>query len=761
MNITKNTENTKETHQFQAEITQLMHLIVNAFYSKKEIFLRELISNSSDALDKVRYLSLTDPEYLEDETDLFINIIPNKGNNTLTIHDSGIGMTKQDLIDNLGTVAKSGTKLFMDKLKESGDMNLIGKFGVGFYSSFLVAKSVTVLSKHPKEDKIYEWVSSADGIFEINEYSSDNSTLKRGTQIILTLMDDMGEYLEEKKLTEIVNTHSSYTNYPINLYVEKTREVEEVSDVIDADDDKPTIEEIDINTGDEKVPPKETKMETYNEYLHLNTQKPIWTRPKKEVTEDEYKDFFGSINREKDYLAHKHFNVEGRYNFGGILYIPKNAPDDMFQKSDMINNIKLHVRRVFITDECKNLVPDYLTFVTGVIDSNDLPLNVSREMLQENDVIAVINKQIIKKVLEMLNELMDSGEDKYLQFYNEYRKNIKLGVYSDSKNRDKLIKYLRFNSIENRKEPISLEQYIKNMKETQKDIYYLVGSDADSIEDSPFLEALVQKGYDVMLMVDPIDEYVMQHIKEYQDHKLVCISKDGFTLEDKKNDGEQNDNKKDDTTNVNNEQYQEICKFIQSTLSDKIEKVVISTTLVNSPCALTTGQYKWTANMERLMKSQTLSSNHPMSQFMVGKKIMQLNPTHNLVNYLKEQLDNNNGENEITKLFVHMLYNTALLTSGFTIDNPHIYAKNVYDILQMGFIRDKVNQPKIENENTDEFAAKNTDEFADMPELENADMPELENADMPELENADIPELENADMPELENADMPELKKNN
>jgi len=635
-----------ETFAFQAEIAQLMSLIINTFYSNKEIFLRELISNSSDALDKIRYESLTDASKLESAKELFIKITPDREAKTLTIQDK-----------------------------------------------------VVVTSKH-NDDEQYLWESSAGGSFTIKT-DTDGEPIGRGTKIVLHLKEDQIEYEEEKKIKEVVKKHSQFIGYPIKLLVEKERD-KEVSDDEAEDDkmeeekkegeeDKPKVEDVgedeDEDKADKDKKKKKTIKEKYIEDEELNKTKPIWTRNPDDISQEEYGEFYKSLTNDwEEHLAVKHFSVEGQLEFRALLFIPKRAPFDLFENKKQKNNIKLYVRRVFIMDNCEELIPEYLNFIKGVVDSEDLPLNISRETLQQNKILKVIRKNLVKKCMELFDELHED-KDAYKKFYEQFGKNLKLGIHEDTTNRKKLASLLRFFTSASGDEPCSLGDYVSRMKENQKDIYYITGENREVVAASAFVERLKKRGFECVYMTEPIDEYVVQQLKEFDGKNLVSVTKEGLELPE---DEEEKKKREEDKA-----KYEPLCKVMKDILDKKVEKVVVSNRLVNSPCCIVTSQYGWTANMERIMKAQALRDTSTMG-YMAAKKHLEINPDHSIVETLRGKAEADKNDKSVKDL-VHLLFETSLLSSGFALEDPAVHAARIHRMIKLGLCIDDDDVDAVED----------------------------------------------------------------
>lgn len=703
--------NPQDEYVFQAEINQLMSLIINSFYSNREIFLRELISNASDAIDKHRYETLASGKTIDNEYS--IKLIPDKSTNTLSIVDNGIGMSSEELVTNLGTIARSGTKLFMEKMNESENKeSLIGQFGVGFYSAFLVAYKVDVYSK--KDEEVSMWSSKADGKFTINKVEDEDLIVDHGCKIVLHLKDDVLEYLEERQIKDLVKKHNGFINYPIELEVEKTitKEVEkETAEEVttEASDEEGKVEEVeegkveDESNEDAKTT---TIEEVVKEFEKINTDKPIWTKKTEEITDDEYNTFYKSISNDWEVpLAKKHFSVEGQLEFKGLLYIPKRLPFDMFENSNKKqNNIKLHVKKVFVTDDSEYLCPEWMNFVKGIVDCDDLPLNISREFLQQNRVMKVIQKNIVKKVIEMINEL---SEEDSCTFYKEFGKCIKLGICNDSGDAERLSKLLRFNSIHKTDELISFEGYVNNMKENQEVIYYLCGDNLDSLKKSHYLEKFKSNNIDVLLMHETIDEYMVQRLREYKlddkTFKLQSISREGLVLpgEDKF---------------VEDEKFTDFCKAVKEVYGNKVEKVTQTNNAIgkNIPCTIVSSEYGWSANMERIMKAQALRNNDMMGM-MGSKKVVELNTQHPLIICLQEEYVATKKISDQNKSVLSLILEVAMVSCGYTLEDPNEFSNKLFKVIEGNTVGDST----LESEESSGVVVEGEDEKEAKPDTDN------------------------------------------
>ena len=716
-----------------------MDIIINSLYSNKDIFLRELISNGSDSLDKIRFLSLTDESVLGsgEEANLDIRIKVDKENGVLSIRDRGVGMTKAELKENLGTIAKSGTSAFLEQMQKGGDMNLIGQFGVGFYSVYLVADFVEVRSKHNSEDKQWIWESKADGAFAISE--DEGEPLGRGVEINIYLKEEAQEYLEEDKLKELVEKYSEFINFPIYLWnseeVEEDvplsdeelaeqaakaegEEDEEDLEETDEDDESEENDEDDDEVEDEdeeELPQTKTVKKTVWDWKTVNDNKAIWLRSSTEVEDDEYTKFYKALSKDdKEPLSYTHFKAEGDVEFKSILFIPEKPPSDLFDNYyNKAAALKLYVRRVFISDEFDELLPKYLSFIKGIVDSDTLPLNVSRETLQQHTSLKTIKKKLVRKALDMIRKLAEEGQDddddeeaavaaddsadeeetKYDKFWKNYGKAIKLGIIEDASNRTRLAKLMRFYTSKSPTKLVSLEQYVERMKPGQKSIYYLAGESREALEKSPFLEKLLHKDLEVIYFTDPIDEYTMQNLTEFDDFKFSNASKEDLKF------GDDTDAAKARLKKVK-EEFKDFIKWWKEILpSEDVEAVKISNRLVTTPCSVVTSKYGWSANMERIMKAQALSDDGRMA-YMRGRKTLEINPGHPIIKTLKDKSEDD-ADDEDTKRTALIMYETALLESGFMFEEPKGFAGRLFDMVRrdLGVEADaEVEEPDVDAE---------------------------------------------------------------
>ncbi|ERN10631.1 heat shock protein 90-6, mitochondrial [Amborella trichopoda] len=687
---------TAEKFEYQAEVSRLMDLIVHSLYSNKEVFLRELVSNASDALDKLRFLSVTEPELLRDAVDLDIRIQSDKDNGIITITDSGIGMTRQELVDCLGTIAQSGTAKFLKALKDSKDVgsdsNLIGQFGVGFYSAFLVSDRVVVSTKSVKSDKQYVWEGEANNSsYTIREETDPEKLLQRGTRLTLYLKREDKDFAHPERIQNLVKNYSQFVCFPIYTWQEKgfTKEVE-----VDEDPAEAKKEGDDAKT--EKKKKTKTVVERYWDWELTNETKPLWLRNPKDVTTEEYNEFYKkTFNEYLEPLACSHFTTEGEVEFRSILFVPAMTP---MGRDDIINpktrNIRLYVKRVFISDDFDGeLFPRYLSFVKGVVDSNDLPLNVSREILQESRIVRIMRKRLVRKTFDMILGIsMSENRDDYDKFWENFGKNLKLGCIEDKENHKRIAPLLRFFSSQSEQELISLDEYVENMKPEQKDIYYIAADNLTSAKNTPFLERLLEKDYEVLFLVEPIDEVAIQNLKSYKEKNFVDISKEDLDLGDKNEDREKE----------MKQEYGKTCDWIKKRLGDKVASVQISNRLSTSPCVLVSGKFGWSANMERLMKAQTLGDTSSL-EYMRGRRVFEINPEHPIIKDLNAACSSNPDSTDALRA-IDLLYDTALISSGFTPENPSELGSKIYEMMGVAIsgkwanpVAEDRRSPRVEN----------------------------------------------------------------
>ncbi len=659
-----------ETFTFQAEVNQVLSLVINSLYSHKEIFLRELVSNASDALDKIRFRALTEHDVMGEDKELKVQLIPDETGQTLTIRDNGVGMTREELIKNLGTIAHSGSTAFVKALqekKEGDDLQLIGQFGVGFYSSYLVADTVTVQSRAPLAEEAWQWTSEGSGSFSIEPCELEG----RGTAITLHLKDEHKEFNTEWKLRELVRKFSDYVSFPIELEVTRTRE--EPKDESDPEGPKEKVTEV--------------------KFEQINNASALWKRKKEDIEDEQYNEFYKHLSHDWNApLARTHFSIEGRAMFTGLLFVPEKAPFDMFSSMER-RGIRLFVKRVFIMEECKELIPEYLRFLRGVVDSDDLPLNVSRELLQEDQMVRFIKNQLVKKTLDLLQELADDQPETYEKFWSAFGMVLKEGIHTDEKNRKKLAKLLRCHSTTQEK-LTSLDDYIERMPEGQSSIYYITGDNPATLAKSPHLETLAKKGYEVVMFTDPIDEWVVMSLTEYQDKKLVSVSKGDLELEEP-------DEEAKKETEAQAKDFKGFTEAVAEVLGDRVEKVEISKRLADSPCCLVVPEHGMHAHLERLLKQ----SNRDVPQ---ARRIFEINAKHPLILTVRQL---HKARSDKLSDWVELLYAQAQILEGSPVSDPGAFAQRLSELMNAAVQPEDlvVDESVVEEEVVEETAAEETE----------------------------------------------------
>ena len=655
-----------------------MDIIINSLYSDRDVFLRELISNAADACDKKRFLSIT-AEANSDAPRVAapqIKIKCDLEQNLVIIEDSGVGMTREELINNLGRIAQSGTKNFAEALGKTADVNLIGQFGVGFYSAYLVADKVEVVSKsmQPGSPQL-RWSSQAGSSFTIVEDNSDPFE-SSGTRLILHMKDDASDYLEIAKIEELLKRYSEFIEFPINVWKENT-EYKQVPD-LDANMDLPEGE----------TPKMKTVPETTEGYERVNNQKPIWLRPPKDVTEEEYKAFYKGAfrNTYDDPMKYAHFVLEGQVECKAVLYIPGMLPFDL--SKDMFDenarNIRLYVRRVFINDNFEGLMPRWLKFVRGVVDSDDLPLNVSREILQKSKVLNIINKRLVRKSLDMIRDLAeDDDENKYIMFWNNFGKYLKVGIIEDDKNKKEISPLLRFFSSKSEEEYISLDKYVEGMAEGQKAIYYATGEGKAKAAMSPAIEKLTSRGYEVIFATEPLDEIMFEGLREYKDFDVIDASKENLRLDD------DNDEDKKKKVEMLTGEFKPTIEFLETILAGKVQKVKVSTDLVDSPAALVQGAYGVSPTMQRYMRAQSVASGGmELGMDNMNQPVMEINTKHPIVKDLDRMVKGGDRDKQDTEDFALLMYDVASMTSGYDVKDMGSFAQRVMSMMAAGIEQD-------------------------------------------------------------------------
>jgi molecular chaperone HtpG len=647
---------TVETMQFQAETKQLLDLMIHSLYSNKEIFLRELISNASDALDRLRFEALTQPELLEGDEKLEIRLEADRQNRTLTIHDNGIGMNRQEVVENIGTIAKSGTRELVQRLQAGESKQdiaqLIGQFGVGFYSSFMASERVVLVTRRAGEEGATRWESTGDGTYTIEDAEKPG----RGTSITLYLKPEdrengMDEFSDRWVISRIVRRYSDFVNYPIILTAEKDPEIEDLAK--------------EKETGEKPKMPLEEKV--------LNSMRPIWTRPPSEVTEDELKEFYRHISHDwTEPLKTIHYKAEGRIEYQSLLFIPKQAPYDLYYVASK-PGLHLYVKRVQIMESCEDLLPRYLRFLRGVVDSPDLALNVSREMLQQDRHIALIRKGLTKKVLDTLAEVKDKEPETYLEFWREFGRAIKEGVSSDYENKEKLLDLLLFHSSHDAEKLTTLKEYVERMKEDQTEIFYLPGESREQVENSPHLEAFKEKGIEVLYLVDTVDELLTQSLHEYGGKKLKSVGKGTVSL------GNEEEKKQtEEELKAKEEELKPLLEALQKKLDTWVKQVRLTNRLTTSPVCLVGAEHDYSPQLEKLL--QKGKGGGPKQ-----RRILELNPKHEILTGLKSRFEQN-AEDPVLEQYAHLLFGYGLLSEGSELEDPVHFNRAVAELMSKNLV---------------------------------------------------------------------------
>jgi heat shock protein beta len=748
----------EEKFNFNVEVTRMMDIIINSLYTNKEVFIRELISNSSDACDKARFLAVQNPDYLGDNKELKIIIETDRNTKTFSITDTGVGMTKNDLVKNLGTIAKSGTTSFIEAISKGNSLNLIGQFGVGFYSTYLVSNKVVVTSKNV-DDNQHVWVSTAGSSFTVSKDPRGN-TLGRGTKITLYLKEDSVEFCETDTVKKNIKKYSEFIDYPIYMKINKTYTEEEETDEYENETDTTAVNEtkkednktddLEIKDEDEEKKKEKRKKKTKSvtkwkwDYELINENKPIWLRDKKEITKEEYVKFYKALTKDsEDPLAYEHGKLEGEVNFRYILFIPGKRPYDLYDNYyGKSSSLKLYVRRVLVSEQFEDLMPRYLNFIKGVVDSDDLPLNVSREALQQIKMIKVMSNKLVKASIQIMIKLAvekeedddedDDDEDdeedneteskneteakadndtksedddeeddekeekekkkdtKYKKFFENYGKNIKLGVIEDIQNRNKLAKLLRFYSTHNIDELTSFDEYIKRMKPKQEQIYFLAGEDKAAVTKSPLIQKILEKGGEVLILDDPIDEFCLQNLGEYEKKKLKNVAKGEFKLWEEDEELQKKKEKKIE------KDFKPLIEWWKKLLGAKVENIVVSQRLTDSPCIMVGTEHGYSASMERIQKAQAFANQDKITaQFLYARKTLEINPNHPAIKQLKEQVGTSDKVSEDVEDTAMLLFENALLESGYSLPDPHAFGQRMEKVLKfnLGLSRDEKVSP--------------------------------------------------------------------